>query len=565
MGCSPSKIAARPVEAVLVTPQATSPTELEKTQTTASTPATRAGQADEAFQAPLEYPLYAMKMQDFLQLETLRDHNSLRKDGLVVALELEGKHQGAEINFVSHQWLGFREADPEQAHLNTMQDVFKRAAAGKAIFKTEEMWQTFVKGRSKQLEKSQGNEVVARGERQAWAPEKSAETFSRSVRDGWVWMDYISIPQTIGCTTAEEVATEVEAQGRAISSIPGYVLRTTNFWVCCPGGCRHVDAGHLCGYATWERRGWCRMEATCADIAKVFDSRALFVMQRLGEPSRVETVDFMDRMQLGMQKRSSVLNGDFSCCRMGHQVTAAGSGEKVAIPCDKDRLREVLTDLLHRQTGRLRSIWEARLDSLPSDTSARNFESMMGADGGAWFKFLVMTFLEQNILSEVPKEAWEEASDLWWVAKGWVSDGVASDAQVAEFNRLFGYEMPGPDADAETLERHLNGWVWQQGMFGNVPLLRHLVEVRGGDVTHVNRHGMTALKLAATFGQLPMIRYICEYTKGDLAHLNHISSGLGLTSLGCAAKCGHFQCCQELLRHGGGGLPLRFPPPEGEG
>lgn len=292
------------------------------------------------------------------------------------------------------------------------------------------------------------------------------------------------------------------------------------------------------------------MEATCADIAKVFDSRALFVMQRLGEPPRVETVDFMDRMQLGMQKRSSVLNGDFSCCRMGHQVTAAGSGEKVAIPCDKDRLREVLTDLLHRQTGRLRSIWEARLDSLPSDTSARNFESMMGADGGAWFKFLVMTFLEQNILSEVPKEAWEEASDLWWVAKGWVSDGVASDAQVAEFNRLFGYEMPGPDADAETLERHLNGWVWQQGMFGNVPLLRHLVEVRGGDVTHVNRHGMTALKLAATFGQLPMIRYICEYTKGDLAHLNHISSGLGLTSLGCAAKCGHFQCCQELLRHG---------------
>ena len=173
---------------------------------------------------------------------------------------------------------------------------------------------------------------------------------------------------------------------------------------------------------------------------------------------------------------------------------------------------------------------------------------MMGADGGAWFKFLVMTFLEQNILSEVPKEAWEEASDLWWVAKG-CKRRRGERRSGGGVQSIVRYEMPGPDADAETLERHLNGWVWQQGMFGNVPP-RHLVEVRGGDVTHVNRHGMTALKLAATFGQLPMIRYICEYTKGDLAHLNHISSGLGLTSLGCAAKCGHFQCCQELLRHG---------------
>ena len=39
--------------------------------------------ADEPFSSPLEYPLYAMKMADFLKLDTLRDHNSLRADGLV--------------------------------------------------------------------------------------------------------------------------------------------------------------------------------------------------------------------------------------------------------------------------------------------------------------------------------------------------------------------------------------------------------------------------------------------------------------------------------------------------
>ena len=114
------------------------------------------------FSSPLEYPLYAMKMADFLKLDTLRDHNSLRADGLVVALDFDGEHSGVEINFVSHQWLGLQVADPNSAHLKTMQDVFTRAKAGENIFKNDEMCQTFVKGRSKQMEKSQGNEAITK-------------------------------------------------------------------------------------------------------------------------------------------------------------------------------------------------------------------------------------------------------------------------------------------------------------------------------------------------------------------------------------------------------------------
>ena len=130
-----------------------------------------------------------MKMADFLKLDTLRDHNSLRADGLVVALDFEGEHSGVEINFVSHQWLGLAVADPNSAHLKTMQDVFTRAQAGENIFKNDEMWQTFVKGRSKQMEKSQGNEAITQSSASVWASEKSAETFARSVREGWVWID----------------------------------------------------------------------------------------------------------------------------------------------------------------------------------------------------------------------------------------------------------------------------------------------------------------------------------------------------------------------------------------
>ena len=148
------------------------------------------GLEEEPFSTPLDYPLYAMRMADFLQLEELRDHNSLRAESRVVALDFDGEHSGAELNFVSHQWLGTTVADPDCAHLKTMQDVFKRAQAGENIFKNDDMWQTFVKGRSKQMEKSQGNEAISKaeifGQRGVWAPEKSADTFARSVRDGWV-------------------------------------------------------------------------------------------------------------------------------------------------------------------------------------------------------------------------------------------------------------------------------------------------------------------------------------------------------------------------------------------
>ena len=44
----------------------------------------------------MEYPLYAMRMLDFLALETLRPHNGLVEEGLVVPLDLDGELSRAE-------------------------------------------------------------------------------------------------------------------------------------------------------------------------------------------------------------------------------------------------------------------------------------------------------------------------------------------------------------------------------------------------------------------------------------------------------------------------------------
>ena len=67
--------------------------------------------------APVEpktgFPLYAMRMRDFLELTRLEPHNTLAAKGLVVPVDFSGEHRGERLNFVSHQWLAYAEADPE--------------------------------------------------------------------------------------------------------------------------------------------------------------------------------------------------------------------------------------------------------------------------------------------------------------------------------------------------------------------------------------------------------------------------------------------------------------------
>ena len=86
---------------------------------------------------PEGFPLHAMRMKDFLALDKLRPHNALKKEGLVVALDFDGAHKDAKLNFVSHQWLAYAEADPNGDHLKTMQDVFRRVMAGESIFRSK--------------------------------------------------------------------------------------------------------------------------------------------------------------------------------------------------------------------------------------------------------------------------------------------------------------------------------------------------------------------------------------------------------------------------------------------
>lgn len=122
-----------------------------------------------------EFPLHAMRVADFLKLDTLRPHNALKAEGLVVALDFEGEHRGVHLNFVSHQWLAYAEADPNNDHLKTMQDVFSRVISGESIFKSEDDWSAYTKGAC---------EENARWSALAHAWSISPEEFKASIADG---------------------------------------------------------------------------------------------------------------------------------------------------------------------------------------------------------------------------------------------------------------------------------------------------------------------------------------------------------------------------------------------
>ena len=157
-----------------------------------------------------------------------------------------------------------------------MQAAFRRAIdEGSALFKSEADWLAFATGftaenlKSMKMtkdavdESTQHSDIEKTGDGAAAEIDSAArcEAFKASVLDSWVWMDYISVPQTVGLSDAAAVQETIGKQADAIRSIPSYIRRATQFWICTPDGARHEN-GQLCSYGTWNERGWCRLEET---------------------------------------------------------------------------------------------------------------------------------------------------------------------------------------------------------------------------------------------------------------------------------------------------------------
>ena len=470
--------------------------------------------------------------------------------------DFDGVHKGVEIQFVSHQWLGYSVADPNGEHLATMQAAFRRAIEeGAGLFKSEDDWQAYATGLTTANRASLGSAAVvgttAESEPSAGAVEgepainhlyahddgdDAKDTFKARVRDGWVWMDYISIPQTVGLSDSKAVHDTIGKQGKAIRSIPSYVRRAQSFWICTPSNARH-ESGQVCSYATWNQRGWCRLEETTIALLNLRShARPLLLTEPVGSVPYAVTPDSVDRVSVHVQRRNSVLTGAFSCCRLGHVVTTLDDAT-TPIPCDKVILRQVLRSVYEEGLDDAKEGWLLDAGHGKTDLGIGLFWSDMvraftGVTDFSYVRWYFNKVLRQAVFAEHDDEP-------DYVALGWskpFEELTAADA--TEYCVRFG--MPSADAPAVLK----SAGVFWAAMEGNLPMLRYIVEIVGAEPMDVNTIGVSTLHMAARQGFNAIIEYLVARA-GDSPELKtaclnmETMAGLKLTAIDGAATRGH--------------------------
>jgi hypothetical protein len=147
-----------------------------------------------------------IKYATFKKAGKLIRHEKHRENGELISLdtyeevfEWVSKHF---TMFVSHQWLGFTEPDPDNVHFPAICSACETLCA-KFNLKEEELF---------------------------------------------IWVDYISIPQSNNYL-----------KGLSISSLAVYASVVRYFVIIAPK-CTHHDKQVECNAETYQRRGWCRLE-----------------------------------------------------------------------------------------------------------------------------------------------------------------------------------------------------------------------------------------------------------------------------------------------------------------
>ncbi|CAJ1453667.1 unnamed protein product [Effrenium voratum] len=169
-------------------------------------------------------------------------HEELLEKGILVR-----RQAGFFCIFVSHQWLGFNHPDPNSEQLPVLQQALLHLLAGGDI----------------------GVDITT--EFFGWRS-RFSEKHRASIKDGYIWMDWFSIPQhsleaqhgqqrDLDGTPKWDAMPSLATQDDYIRLIPEYVEASDLFVVLAPR-CRHSN-GLRCSFGSWTERGWCRLELWC--------------------------------------------------------------------------------------------------------------------------------------------------------------------------------------------------------------------------------------------------------------------------------------------------------------
>ncbi|CAE7838253.1 unnamed protein product [Symbiodinium sp. CCMP2592] len=223
------------------------------------------------FDAATEFPMFTVKMADFLAMETLKSHEEMLKaDGLSIFDETMGR-----AFFVSHQWLGSLHPDPHYQQLQVLQEASLPIA--EEIFFGRRPGPTVADFESKPL---------------------------------YVWYDYLSCPQASSAQAKRQLA---------IEGIPSYVAKCEYFVILCPA-LEHADQRKMLSLQTWRERGWCRAERVARELAARNDGytiavesarhvKMIFDVQNAqGAPGNGEFTCEADRTKIGRMMVQMVWN-----------------------------------------------------------------------------------------------------------------------------------------------------------------------------------------------------------------------------------------------------------------
>lgn len=318
------------------------------------------------------FPMMVMKMSTFMGLDRMTSYEDMMKDNLV----FEWTPEMGRVFFLSHQWTSFSHPDPDGEQLAVAQGFLSKVGEGKikSLFATEEEWLAFHYKESNRFLKF---DVV--GE----------EQMASDVNEGYVWLDYASVPQAADPESEEQ-------RLRAIDSIPFYVDHALCFLAIVPK-VEHKDLkGTYCTYKSWMERGWCRLETQVHEL-RLFETKEGEMMPGIPRidlprrplivhsPTYATTYDMMDNFYMLWQRKSSIFTGEFACCRLGHKRTNK-EGESLNVTCDKTRIRPLVRALWDRKNTHLAEMhpfirwifhwrWASHTDIMMSDFSEDTAQS----------------------------------------------------------------------------------------------------------------------------------------------------------------------------------------------
>jgi len=189
----------------------------------------------------------------------------------------------------------------------------------------------------------------------------------------YFWLDYAGVPQPnldlhdMGTTQSgsDHRSFGGEDMILAIRSIPAYIDASSLMLILAPTSDHHDVAGRLCNYASWTRRGWCRLERFCAVFARVRVPMAICLGPEA--PVHYESMVAALTVQIGY--------GDFSCCQLGHSMQGK------PIPCDKLALRPVLTSLMVAVADKCRMTQDPAWARYVTASCARHLHGLPTAPG----------------------------------------------------------------------------------------------------------------------------------------------------------------------------------------